>query len=425
MGAALSRATSYKAQLGRYAGTDSPLLDKQTLNGTIGPVIPHAFETKHYAEALLRLEALLIPPNDTKTTAVLTFILGVARLELGDRCGALTAWTRAQTLLGAGKDVKFDKSIDNLARSIQRDRQAASRDLARMPPRSYVQQYKPVEALEIPNRDPLNIELLERAMFIWKEMTPEEKEAFQRMALISNCELEGIFQLDDLRRARLITQGFRTDLISGWSPADAGYGYIHDTQSLISHLESLQKTLDLIQEWIDTGRDTRLTLADLKQLHILAMGNARFKSGKLVSVGEFKIHANFGEHPDGKVVFCPPNRVEAELNMLLELYADYGTKFRHRPVLLAEWIHCQFARIHPFEEGSYLVARLLSFMPKMIANTPLTLVPASRRQDYLKVLLDAHAWKDKINYLGRFVISESLDAMIKCEDLMAKEAHQY
>lgn len=76
--------------------------------------------------------------------------------------------------------------------------------------------------------------------------------------------------------------------------------------------------------------------------------------------GDFKIFENNPTREDGtKVMYCPPEHVQAEMDNLVSIYNEAEQNSVH-PLTCATWFHHAFTTIHPFQDGNGRVARLLS-----------------------------------------------------------------
>ena len=70
-------------------------------------------------------------------------------------------------------------------------------------------------------------------------------------------------------------------------------------------------------------------------------------------------HAEQREDLDGEIYyFTPPEQVKPAMTDLLDWYRDREAAGEH-PVIVAATLHCQFVRIHPFDDGNGRMARLL------------------------------------------------------------------
>lgn len=244
----------------------------------------------------------------------------------------------------------------------------------------------------------------------------------QREKLQDNSEEYKAF-LERLKREHAIETGIverMYDLSAGITEA-----FIHDgfRGSLLSHgdtniepqtlMQHLNDHLDAVNWVFDLIKDNRpFSVSMVKQLHQLvtrhqdtAEGRDAFGTKRKIPLlkGKFKEWENNPTRADGtKILYCPPEHVDAEMDNLVETYnrlAETGT----HPLLLAAWVHHAFSIIHPFQDGNGRVARLLASLILVKAGFfPLTVLREEAKVKYIEALEKAdHGMPQPfVSYLG-------------------------
>ena len=103
---------------------------------------------------------------------------------------------------------------------------------------------------------------------------------------------------------------------------------------------------------IDHAED-KLTEALIKELHRILKTGTSDSQKDWFNVGDYKRLPN---EVGGKET-CPPEQVHARMKALLKAYNDKTKKSLEDIIDL----HCQFERIHPFQDGNGRVGRLVMF----------------------------------------------------------------
>jgi hypothetical protein len=132
---------------------------------------------------------------------------------------------------------------------------------------------------------------------------------------------------------------------------------------LSDHLEAVDFVFDVVKE------NRALTIGFIKELHALVTRNQDYAEGRDqfgnktkvdLKKGDFKTFENNPTREDGtKVLYCPPDHVQAEMETLVSIFNNAESKNIH-PIICATWFHHAFTTIHPFQDGNGRVARLLA-----------------------------------------------------------------
>ena len=188
----------------------------------------------------------------------------------------------------------------------------------------------------------------------YKEFT----ERLTRRWAIETGIIEGVYDLDRGITETLVREGIASEHIERGSTNK-------EPSELVEILRDHQASIASVNTWIEEGHP--LTKWFIKSLHSQILRNQHtiraidqsgnmFDSTRIIK-GEFKKSANNPTRPGGAVhEYCPPEQVESELDMLLDLYRDYERANCH-PMLLAAWLHHRFEQIHPFQDGNGRVGR--------------------------------------------------------------------
>ena len=105
--------------------------------------------------------------------------------------------------------------------------------------------------------------------------------------------------------------------------------------------------------------------------------------------GEWKKLPNNVEGPDDfKFEFCPPEHVDSEMELILQLHQTHE-KWEVPPYIEAAWIHHAFTLVHPFTDGNGRVARCLATLVLLKHDWFPLVVTRSDRDEYITALRQA------------------------------------
>ena len=98
--------------------------------------------------------------------------------------------------------------------------------------------------------------------------------------------------------------------------------------------------------------------------------------------------ANNPTRPDGVLhQYCSPEHVDSELDNLLTWCGEYvENPGVYHPLVVAAWLHHQFAQIHPFANGNGRVTRALTTWHLVQHDYPPIVVTRDDRNDYIDAL---------------------------------------
>ncbi len=237
---------------------------------------------------------------------------------------------------------------------------------------------------------------------------------FERREILQNNSKEYQEFITELKREHAIETGIverMYDLEKGITETFIKKGFV---ESYISHndtnvpvpklLAHLSDHLDAVDSVFDVVKENRdLTIGFIKELHALVTRNQKYAEGRdqfgnktkvELRTGAFKILENNPTREDGtKVLYCPPDHVQAEMDTLVSIYNDAENKNIH-PLVCATWFHHAFTTIHPFQDGNGRVARLLASLILIKHGLfPFTVLREEAKVKYLDALEKADAYE--------------------------------
>ncbi len=179
---------------------------------------------------------------------------------------------------------------------------------------------------------------------------------------------------------------------------------------LLSHLSDHLDAVDFVFDVVKENRD--LTIGFIKELHALVTRNQEYAEGRDqfgsrtkidLRKGAFKILENNPTREDGtKILYCPPDHVQAEMDNLISIYNDAENKNIH-PLICATWFHHAFTTIHPFQDGNGRIARLIASLILIKHGLfPFTVLREEAKAKYIDALekADAHEFQPLIDYFA-------------------------
>ena len=180
-----------------------------------------------------------------------------------------------------------------------------------------------------------------------------------RAFAIETGQIEGLYTLRRGVTEQLVAEGF------------AGVRAVHAVEPGLSDetlrglLEDQHDAVELVFE-AAAGRRP-LTHHALKSWHQLLTRHQEYapgvRDGRRVEIplrrGDYKVRPNNPRRPDGFVhEYCPPEQTRGEMDRLIEMHHAHGDRDLPADVEAA-WLHHEFVRVHPFQDGNGRVARLL------------------------------------------------------------------
>ena len=233
------------------------------------------------------------------------------------------------------------------------------------------------------------------AMDIWVR---EHKRAFA----IETGQIEGLYLLRPGVTETLVAEGFE-GVRGAHSVFDIG------DEALRGLLEDQEAALGMLLAHVNDERP--LTASVIKEWHALLTRHQASATGidvfgKRVEIplrkGQWKIRSNNPRRADGFVhEYCPPEQVQTEVDRFLE-FNNRHAELELAPELEAAWLHHEFVRIHPFQDGNGRVSRLLMAYAFAKAGEFPPVIPAMNKDAYIDSLelADRGNFPAFVTYLG-------------------------
>jgi len=163
---------------------------------------------------------------------------------------------------------------------------------------------------------------------------------------------------------------------------------------LLGHLNDQLEAMDFVFDMVKENRPlSKMFIRSLHQLLTRHQDNAagRDSLGNRIEIpllkGTFKIRENNPTTPDGtKVLYCPPDQVESEMDNLVTIFHKLIALEVH-PLIISGWFHHAFVSIHPFQDGNGRMARLLtSLILIKFGYFPITVLREEAKIKYIAAL---------------------------------------
>ena len=141
--------------------------------------------------------------------------------------------------------------------------------------------------------------------------------------------------------------------------------------------------------------------------------------------GEFKRHPNNPRRQDGFVhEYCPPEQTRSEVERFLVLHEGHR-ELNLAPELEAAWLHHEFVRIHPFQDGNGRMSRMLMAIPYVKAGEFPPVILAQEKPDYIDSLeaADAGRFLSLVDYFGVLAAQRSTAAANRAESILDGRTH--
>ena len=270
-----------------------------------------------------------------------------------------------------------------------------------------IQSWKPAEALNEGIARPYDEEY-ERNLAVWRKLisTPEHRkrsdrrfaaywnEDRKRRFAIDSGEIEGLYRLRPRAKELLVRAGLE------YAREEDQIDPVHATQTLRSLLLDELNALQRMVEHAQSGQP--LTTEDIQawqregtRHQVDRLAEIESDEGTLTRVrvpmvpGRFKQHENLIVSGHTEYEFCPPERVQPELERILVL--DENHRAGPAPTATcAAWMHAAFNAVHPFPDGNGRTGRLLAAWVYLRRNEHPPLIAIEDRAEYFQAMRKAH-----------------------------------
>ena len=248
------------------------------------------------------------------------------------------------------------------------------------------------------------------SMDVWLR---EQNRAFA----IETGQIEGLYLLRTGVTETLIAEGFE-NVRGAHSVRNIG------DDTLKGLLTDQEAALDMMFDHVKDERP--LTSSTIKEWHALltrhqptAAGVDPFGNRTEIPLvkGQWKISPNNPHRNDGHVhEYCPPEQVSSEMDRFLQFHEGHA-ELDLAPETEAAWLHHEFVRIHPFQDGNGRVSRLLMAYAYAKAGEFLPVVPAERKSEYIAALdlADEGDFPALVSYFGDLAAPRSNAASVRAE----------
>ncbi len=177
-----------------------------------------------------------------------------------------------------------------------------------------------------------------------------------------------------------------------------------------------------------------LTASAIKEWHALLTrhqdtATGRSPTGRRVAIpllkGMWKIRPNNPVRQDGFVhEYCPPEQVQSEIDRFLAMHAGHHA-LDLAPETEAAWLHHEFVRIHPFQDGNGRISRLLMAYAYARAGEFPPVIPAENKLAYINALEEADEgnFGALVEYFGDLAAPRSNEAALRAEGILRGRDH--
>ena len=269
-------------------------------------------------------------------------------------------------------------------------------------------------------KDLENPEIDRSSMDIWLR---EQNRAFA----IETGQIEGLYELRRGVTETLITEGFEN--VRGAHTVSNV-----DDDTIKGLLQDQEAALEMLFAHVRDGRP--LTAAAIREWHALltrhqdsATGIDMF--GNMVEIplrkGRWKVRPNNPRRADGHVhEYCPPEQVGTEMERFLKFHEGHAG-LDLAPETEAAWLHYEFVRIHPFQDGNGRISRLLMAYAYAKAGEFPPLITAAETQGYYNALnaADEGRFTAFVEYLGIRAAVRTQEAAIRAEGILDGCTHYH
>ena len=249
--------------------------------------------------------------------------------------------------------------------------------------------------------------------------------AQNRAFAIETGQIEGLYLLRRGVTETLMAEGFHS-VRGAHSVIDI------DDRTIKGLLQDQEAALAMMFAHVKDERP--LTTSALKEWHALLTRHQDTAtgidpSGRKIEMplrkGQWKIRSNNPRRPDGIVhEYCPPTQVDSEMERFLKFHEGHAG-LNLAAETEAAWLHHEFVRIHPFQDGNGRMSRLLMAYAYVKAGEFSPVIPAERKDDYIDALeaADAGNFPALVEYLGDLAAGRSRAAALRAEGIMAGRTH--
>ena len=302
---------------------------------------------------------------------------------------------------------------------------------------------KPVGAIWRPVRDldpaywHLQHDGARQAARQWREIRSDlEDKSFDKSSLvlwlksqkrafaIETGQIEGLYLLQRGVTETLIAEGFEGVRVT--------HSAIDVSDETLGLLQDQEAALEMMFAHV---RDERpLTGSAIKEWHALltryqASATGIDPFGRKIEIplrkGQYKIRPNNPRRPDGFVhEYCPPEQVEQEMERFLDFHKGHRG-LNLAPEVEAAWLHHEFVRVHPFQDGNGRISRMLMAYAYAKAGEFPPIIAAQDKANYIAALelADEGDFPALVTYLGDLAAPRTNAARFRAALILAGRTH--
>jgi len=237
-------------------------------------------------------------------------------------------------------------------------------------------------------------------------------EAQKRAFAIETGQVENLYLLRRGVTETLIAEGFQG--VRGVQSAIE-----IDDRTLEGLLKDQKAALEMLFSYVKEERP--LSISAMKDWHSLLVRHQESPAGtdpvtgRIVQIPlrrrQFKVSPNNACAGGHAFECCPPEQTQQQMGIFVKMHE--GHEFLYlSPEMEAAWLHHEFVRIHPFQDGNGRVARMLMAFPYIRAGEFPPIIPSDAKEDYFNALDDADRGDLEAfaEYLGDLACLRSLSA---------------
>lgn len=258
--------------------------------------------------------------------------------------------------------------------------------------------WSPISDLSDDWKSTLEIPETHALVSAWQEQAIElqDKKLFQsfldrlrRQWAIETGVIEGLYDISEAGTKTLIEKGLDASLL-------AHDDTNHPGVDVVTRIKDQYNAIMGLYQFVSGERP--LGTSYIKELHqVLTAHQDTYTAydilGNIVERelprGEWKKIPNNVEHSDGtQFEFCPPEHVDQEIELLIEMH------HKHNEVgvsadIEAAWLHHRFTLIHPFTDGNGRIARCLATLVLLKDKWLPLVITRQDRNNYIDALRNA------------------------------------
>lgn len=157
--------------------------------------------------------------------------------------------------------------------------------------------------------------------------------------------------------------------------------------------------IDFLMEIIKSKRP--FSENDLRELHTLilvepyeskAITSSGLPTRKIIKLGQYKTSPNSVRTKTGEMhYYASPEETPALVSQLITRHNENIAESEIHPLVSASYLHHEFVKIHPFDDGNGRVARLIMNLTLMASGYPPVVIRQEERLEYYSCLTQADA----------------------------------